>query len=691
MMPNDPDLMLPAKNLNYLQVLLLISLVTFVCSLVFFLSRLFLLVTVFEIEAAVQSEDLWQAFLVALRFDIAVVFRVYLLVVLPAFIVLAMPGNSVGLSRSIWIFAKGLGYFLMAMVVILSVVNIGYIKFFGRPFDSFVFYGLNYGADKALGSIAGLGDFYPALVAMVLLGVLCWFVLRSGISLIGRARSRLHLRRLHYWIIVLGSLLIYLSLGRGAVTTFPLSQKHLLVSSDTRINHLVPNGLVALYYGYREYRSSKNLKIASEQEGRELYSKFYGKAPSDAAIFPQFFVRTPRSEVLEQNPPHVVLHLVESMSQGLLLDRFNEGVDLAGALRQHLEQDLYFQHFLPAHNDTQKSVLGLLVNTEYRDVSYSRHQYTVLEASAAQIYKQAGYETVFIYAGFEGIKNRGSYFKRQGFDTFIGANELKRLFPEMAETVWGGEDQYVFDMAVKMLLERASGQMPLFIVTLSVTNHPPYTLPEQANATSPELPAGLLGRLGDLPAVSLETYRYTNDQLGRFMSQIKHSPLGEQTIVAITGDHAVRGMRYTREQALHQISVPLYFYLPERYQAGIATPDMAQVASHKDLMPTLYELSLSAAVYPDLGRNILVSTPGPLAHDFAYHSDFIVVDGYAYGGIDSAATPSRWQVDGLDLVSPGQAEIDSDVLRAIHYPKVLDWLTRYQLLGLGGVEAVEDR
>ncbi|MBT3425615.1 MAG: sulfatase-like hydrolase/transferase [Gammaproteobacteria bacterium] len=681
MMPNNLDAMLPAKKFIFLQVLLLISLLTVVCGLVFLLSRLFLLVTVFEIEAALQYEDLWQAFLVALRFDIAVVFRVYLLVVLPAIIVLAIPGNQVGLSRFIWTFANGLGYFLITMVVVLSVANIGYIKFFGRPFDSFVFYGLNYGADKALGSIAGLGDFYPALGAMALVGILSWLACRRGISLISRAVSRLHLRRWQFWLIVVSSLLIYLSLGRGSVTTFPLSQKHLLVSSDTRINYLVPNSLVALYYGYREYRSSKNLKPASEQEGRELYTKFYGKSPAAAAIFPQFFTRTPRSELLEKAPPNVVLHLVESMGQGLLLNRFSEGVDLAGALRQHLEQGLYFKHFLPAHNDTQKSVLGLLVNTEYRDVSYSRHQYTAIEASAAQIYKQAGYETIFIYAGFEGIKNRGSYFKRQGFDTFIGANELKRLFPEMAETVWGGEDQYVYDTAIQMLQDWAPGDAPLFIVTLSVTNHPPYTVPEQANTASPKLPPGLQGRLGDLPAVSLQTYRYTNDQLGRFMSQIKHSAPGEQTIVAITGDHAIRGMRYTKEQALHQISVPLYLYLPQRYQAGLPSPDLAQVASHKDLMPTLYALSLSAALYPDLGRNILARTTGPPGHNFAYHSDFIIADGYAYNSIDSA-TASRWKVDGLDLVSPLQAEFNTERLPASQYAKVLDWLTRYQLVGL---------
>ena len=79
MRPNNLDAMLPAKKFIFLQVLLLISLLTVVCGLVFLLSRLFLLVTVFEIEAALQYEDLWQAFLVALRFDIAVVFRVYLL------------------------------------------------------------------------------------------------------------------------------------------------------------------------------------------------------------------------------------------------------------------------------------------------------------------------------------------------------------------------------------------------------------------------------------------------------------------------------------------------------------------------------------------------------------------------------------------------------------------------------------
>ena len=300
-------------------------------------------------------------------------------------------------------------------------------------------------------------------------------------------------------------MLTIIVLGRGTVSTFPLSQRHLVVSSEPAVNNIIPNGMVALYYGYKEFKQSRPMVFASDIAGRELFESFYGHPAEEGDLFPQFFTRTKKSNFLESNPPHVVLNLMEGMANSLLTPSFTGDIDLAGKLRSHLNSDLYFTRFLPAHDDTQKSLVSMLVNTEYSDISYSSYQNTPLATSVAQVFKRSGYQTVFIYAGFEGLSNRSEYFKVQGFDEFIGAHQLKARYPKMENSVWGGQDQFVFEEVYAHLENHESPAPPLFIVTLTITNHPPYRSPNGYRPLLPSIPDQLEARLQDIPKESLNT------------------------------------------------------------------------------------------------------------------------------------------------------------------------------------------
>ncbi len=76
--------------------------------------------------------------------------------------------------------------FIVLVGVALSVTNIVYIRFFGRPFDSFVFHGLGYGAGKTLDSVTSLGDFPVAVGALLILSILVIWASLIGFGLIER-------------------------------------------------------------------------------------------------------------------------------------------------------------------------------------------------------------------------------------------------------------------------------------------------------------------------------------------------------------------------------------------------------------------------------------------------------------------------------------------------------------------------
>ncbi len=165
-----------------------------------------------------------------------------------------------------------------------------------------MFDGLGYGADKTLQSVAALDDFFPALGALLALSLIVIWVCVVGFSIIERQTEKRVLSRQGFGLLLVGTLILYLSLGRGTLTTFPLAQKHLTVSSISAVNNVVPNGLVALYYGYQDFQRSKDFELASDQQGRQLFEEFYGAAPAPSSLFPQFFVQTAEVRRVESQP-----------------------------------------------------------------------------------------------------------------------------------------------------------------------------------------------------------------------------------------------------------------------------------------------------------------------------------------------------------------------------------------------------
>lgn len=648
---------------------------TVFCAGIFLVARLAILWFYGPLDSAVPTSDLWLALWTGLRFDVAIALRVLLLGVLFSLITLTLP--SVVPSIFAWRCNRTLGYLLLALATILSVSNFAYVGFFDRPLDSFVFESMSYGLDIGYQSIAGINNAALTLFfCIALLMVNCLLYTKMNGWIVAQIDDSALTNR-QFIGSVITSLIIIAILGRGTVSTFPLSYRHLVVSSHSQINNLVPNGIIALYYGQRNFRKSESQPPVDEQLGRQIFSRFFSREPTKDPLFKQFFTRTKPSSLLEENPPHVVLNLLESMGQALLLERFNQGDQLAGRLQQHLASDIYFKHFLPSNNGTQHSLISLLLNTEYSNISHSIHQHIALETSAARIFQRAGYKTVFIYSGFEGLMNRGNYLKGQGFDEFIGAHQLQRLFPTMQTSVWGGEDRYVFETAANILEAHKTGEKPLFIVNLTIVNHPPYKMPDAAaERDTEEFTLGLLDRLDTLPVESLRTYRYSNDQLGEFISRIKGSSLRDKTLIAATGDHSIRGMRFTPAEQLHQLSVPFYLYIPSRY-APRHTVNSNRVGSHKDIMPTLYHLALSDARYPNLGRNLVNPSSGP-EHEFAYHTDYLLLDNVAYSSIYSTAPEGLIVTSSFDLDHPVKS-ISPSLRQAAAYSDMLDWLTRYQL------------
>lgn len=632
-------------------------------------------IVLFNDDPDIIISDFWKVLLQGARFDVATVLRLYFPIYLLSLVALFFPKV---VSR--WLFTIGFfgGALLAIGTSILSISNIAYMAFFNEPFGPFTIQSLAYERSAIIKSVWGGGSLWPYILAAVVSTPITIYALFSLHQWLSVSVKLQNIRRSSSFFFILTGFFIIVLLGRGTLGNFPLSHKHLIVSPSHTMNNAVPNGALSLYYATLEFIDSEHLLPASDAEGRDIFEQFYGRPAKAGELWPQLFVNTKPSRLLESAPPNVVLNLLESMAGEPLNASFNMGIDLAGELGRHLKEDIWLKSFLPEHNDTQSTLIRLLGNIDHFNVSQSKYKNVALQSAAAKVFQKAGYKTVFVFTGYEGIKYRSKYFLNQGFDEFVGAHQLSEKYPTMQNNVWGGEDAYMFKYVDELLQSRDKNSPPLFIVTLTTTNHPPYKVPNSYTDYTNSNINSLAEKIGTLPLSSLITYKYANEHLGRLITSVKDSELALNTIVLATGDHGVRGLPGFKGSALRNVSVPLYMYIPPIYKPENPI-DLNVIASHKDIFPTLYNLALSDTAYPNLGRNLFARIGSQEEHNFAVSGQYLVKRSSVMNKSKPVSFYSLKASNGLTL-SEGVLDMEPELFHSpLAYQRMVNWITRKQL------------
>jgi len=89
--------------------------------------------------------------------------------------------------------------------------------------------------------------------------------------------------------------------------------------------------------------------------------------------------------------------------------------------------------------------MSLLVNTEYSTISQPGYQHIPLQRSVAQVFKKAGYKTLFVYTGFEELSNRSYYFKHPRLRRLYWRSTINRALLRNAHHNLGRGRQIFFD------------------------------------------------------------------------------------------------------------------------------------------------------------------------------------------------------------------------------------------------------
>ncbi|EDP6854993.1 sulfatase-like hydrolase/transferase, partial [Campylobacter upsaliensis] len=489
--------------------------------------------------------------------------------------------------------------FYIALIALLCVafsfIKYYYYEMYKSKIDVFIFSVQN----EEFGTIFKIiyAD-YPiifALLALVLAVGVCVFINYKVLKI-----SLKPLRLNVFIVIFLNFILIgiYVLALRGPYHQILMNERNYRFANLEVINDIALNPIMAFSWARKASKELQKLPYISEEEGQVLQKELFS-----------LFATTPYNP---QNKPHIFVNLMESFANNALEFHSLE-LNLLGELEKHFKEDFVFERFLSSGNGTAPSLFYLYFNSPII-LTKSKYFKTNLTQNPTEPFTKQGYEVIFITSGNRSWFELGTFLEGQKIK-LIDSISLLKDYPNAQKTAYGILDEYMYYKAYELF---KGAEKPLLIIALSTSNHPPY--PKVYESISK---ANLNGKINEkLPKntyENLNNYAYANSEFGKFVSKIKASDLKDKIIIAATGDHRVRDMKidFEKEKAF-AYSVPFYLYVPKNYQKNLYY-DKYRLASHKDIFPTLYGLSLSEATYYSLGGRNLLAAPSDEKLEFAFN------------------------------------------------------------------------
>lgn len=406
--------------------------------------------------------------------------------------------------------------------------------------------------------------------------------------------------------------------ARGNFTRLPLSVEDAHISGNEFINEIALNGALTLNralkirktYGKDNFNY---LKSSGFNSWEEAYQAAFGFAPEGKAISEALEVKTKPNQFLKENPPHVVLVVMESF--GSSWDSYNsDSFSILGDLKQHFDKGILFKNFLPAENGTIGSIVSVAVSQVIRPgarfLSESEYMKTSLKSAGNLPFKESGYDTHFVYGGKLGWRDLGKYLSAQKYDHLWGADEIKEAMPELGHIApreigneWGIFDEYLYSFIDEQL---RTATKPQFFLVLTTSNHPPFEYPSTYQLRDLKFTETIKAKITvpeEIARKRFEGLQYSNQKMAEFLNKIRLTSLNEKTIVALTGDHSFwisKGVGH--DQEFTRYSVPFFLRIPDAYRPS--SIDDTRFGSHEDIFPTLFNLALSDQRYVKLGEDM---------------------------------------------------------------------------------------
>lgn len=437
---------------------------------------------------------------------------------------------------------------------------------------------------KEVSSMLWKGYKLAVLAAVACIALLTW----AGHTLLGmiQADAPLPLWQQALYTLIAAPLLFLVI--RGTLGHRPINPSSVAYCGDGLLNTLALNSLYnVLYavYSLKNERSAADVygKLPPEDISREVNHRA-GIVGTHPAI-PSLHVQEPTYK--RTRPLNLVMIVEESLGAQYVARLGGSG------LTPHIDALMDESwNFTRAYATGTRSVRGLealvagfpptLSDAALRLSGAQRNFFTL-----AQVLKQQGYRSRFIYGGEAHFDNMKNFFLGNGFDELHDIHTFEN--PAFVGT-WGASDEDMFNRLDTLL--SSPPDQPTFTLAFSVTNHSPWEYPE-----------GRIETNGD-PATVENTVRYADWALGSFFEKAKASAYWKDTVFLVAADHDSR--------VFGANLVPLkHFHIPA-FILGADVPARQddRLVSQIDLPATLLSLIGVRCEHPMIGHDLTLEGGG---------------------------------------------------------------------------------
>ncbi|MEJ6666250.1 LTA synthase family protein [Alcaligenes aquatilis] len=382
------------------------------------------------------------------------------------------------------------------------------------------------------------------------------------------------------WMLV-GAALCALAI-RGTLAHRPINPSSVAWSSDSMLNTLPLNSLYNVayaIYSMKNERSAQDIYGGMDAAEMNQIVRDAATLPAGPDTLPTLHRQTPAQQ--RERKPNLVLIVEESLGAQYVSNL--GGANLTPELDKLAQTGWNFRR---AYATGTRSVRGLeavsagfppTVADAVLRLPGSQTRFFTL----AQLLKEQGYRSRFIYGGEAHFDNMKSFFLGNGFDELYEQSSFES--PEFVGT-WGTSDEDMFNKLHHLLSQ--DKEQPTLTLAFSVSNHSPW-----------EYPAGRIQVEGD-PATVENTVRYADWAIGDFFKKARQSDYWDNTVFLIVADHDSRvgGANL----------VPLrHFHIPALILGGgVPSRQDERIISQIDLAPTLLSLMGIESEHPMIGRDL---------------------------------------------------------------------------------------
>ncbi len=470
---------------------------------------------------------------------------------------------------------------LAALIVISVIATFGdfffWSEFESRP-DRLVFHYLRYPVEVA----AFLEEqFYLSLLVLPF-GLIVWLCMR----LLNVPLESLVAGRIDTQIRVVGAVVLALlwGLGPAAFSTGPLQ-----IGQSRHLTALSSNSYFSVFHAAAIVVDEWHLPRMDDEQAQQLVSGAFNHSP------------VPESERLSLKGKNVILIIEESFAGETWQDA-QKRQNYLPALDQWAGTGTQFRNVFSTGSRTTRGMEAIFHGVPpLPGISLTQREGFSRLPSLPRSFQASGYETLFLYGGWPNFSDFASYWAAIGFQSIQTKNDFTdRWF----ETSWGVADEILFAKLLQTMDEKTTRQRPIFISTLTVSNHRPF-----------DVPAGKTGFPADERSLDY-AMAYADWALGDFLTRASQRPWYAETLIVIVADH---GPRPTGNASIPVSSfrVPLVLL-----GGGMPVGEFDNRGSTMDIPVTLSRLlglQLDQASQQFWGNDLLLGADGIALVEHDYH------------------------------------------------------------------------